>query len=419
MNIVRPVINDQIGDRGGLGHQGEQRFIPPEALFHPTLLGHVAAAPHSTDYPSIVVPERGLDDIEEEKLPPDVPVLVEPLRLSALHDDRIGVPADLSEGVPGRVVRAGSPFTIGKEHICPAQRFVGIGSVEEFLADGPVRKEVSPLRIFCPYEIGDVVAHHPDQTVEVAEPLVGPGEFALHALSLRYIAEHDEVCVPPFKGDLRAERFDPSLVPVEILHRVVDEAAAMPGTQVREVPDDGLLVVGVGELQRVLADELGRRRDAGERCDRGIGKQDVAVPVEDDDGVYEGVKDLQVLLPSWKLPCTGVSGGDDAGDIRIREGGCGNRHGQERTVTADQIGGKVCNGIPPADRPDEPLPLCLVWPYIGESEGCEFLRRVTEHAGDIIGGPGDAKRSRAEGEDANLYVSPSVFGRPGFLFHCL
>ena len=316
----------------------------------------------------------------------------------------------------------GLPFAPGKEHIRLPLRFVGVGSVEEFLAEGLVREEVAPLHVFCPYEIGDVVAHHPDEAVEVAELLVGPGEFALHALPPRDVAERDDVCFPPFEVDLRAEPFDPLIVSVQVPHQVVGEVAVAPGTHVLEVRDDGLRIVGVDELQRVSAEEIGRRGDADERCGRGIGKQGGAVPVEDEDGIREGVKDLEVLLRFSGLLGTGAAGRDDAGDIRVREGGCGNRHGQARTAATDQIGGIVCDRLLPADRPDEPLPLRLVQPYVGEGEGREFFRRVAEHAGERVGGPGDAERSWIESEKSRLYVFLSTFGqvrRAGFLLHRL
>ena len=307
----------------------------------------------------------------------------------------------------------GLPFAPGKEHIRLAQRFVGVGRVQEFLADSLVREEVAPLHVFCPYEIGDVVAHHPDEAVEVAELLVGPGEFALHALPLRDVAERDEACFPPFEEELRAEPFDPPIVPVQIPHQVVGEVAAVPGTHVLEVAGDGLRVVGVDELQRVSADEFDRRGEADERCGRGIGKQGGAVRVEDEDGIHEGVEGLQKFLELEGLLRTGAAGGDDTGDLRVREGGGGNRHGEKRAVAADQVGGIACDRLLPVDEPEKSLPLRLVRPYPGEGEGREFFRRVAEHAGEGAGGPGDAERSRIKGENTGRCIFFSVFRAPG------
>ncbi len=199
MDIVRLVIDDQAGEWRGLGHPGQERLVPPEPLFHLPLLGNVAAAPHCPDHSSGLVPEGCLVDVKMEEFSLYVSELIKPSRLAALHDECIGILADLADGIPFRVLGMGLPLTLNEEHISLTRRFIGIDGIEEFFADSPVRKEVSPLRIFCPYEIRDVVAHHPDEAVEVAGLLVGPGKFALNALSFRDVAKRNKAYLPPFE----------------------------------------------------------------------------------------------------------------------------------------------------------------------------------------------------------------------------
>ncbi len=295
---------------------GEQRFTPPEPLFHLPLLGHVAAAPHDPDDLSLIIPEWSFVDVEEEKFASYIPVLIEPLRPPALKDDRIGVPADLAEGVPVRVPGVGLAFPFGEEHIRLSHRFIGIDSAQEFLADGLVCEEVLTLRIFCPYEIRNIIAHHPDEVVEVAESPVGPGKLILRDLPLRYIAEHEEVCFLSPEEDRRTEPFDPLLISLEIPYRVAGEVSATPGLHVLEVRDGGLYVVGADELQNIPVDKFGRGGGSAESDSCGVGKLYDAVRIKYEDGVPEGVKGSQVSFYLWII-LFARAGGDDAGDLRV------------------------------------------------------------------------------------------------------
>lgn len=154
---------------------------------------------------------------------------------------------------------------------------------------------------------------------------------------------------------------------MQIPHHIVAGVAFAPGAHVHEVGDDGLRVVRVGELKRALAYEHVGRWDADERSGRGIGEESSAIPVEDENSIHKGVEDLQIFFLQ-----TGVAGRDDADDLHLREGGCGDCHGEDRAIMADQIDWVVPGCLLPADQADEFLPLRSIRPYSGEGEGMRF-----------------------------------------------
>ena len=298
----------------------------------------------------------------------------------------------------------GLPLALGKICTCLAQRFAGVGGIQEFFAGGLIREEILVLHILCPYEIGDVVAHHPDEAVEIAEVLVGPDEFILCAFPPCDLTECDEVCLLSFEDDLRADPLDQLIVPMQIPHHIVAGVAFAPGAHVHEVGDDGLRVVRVGELKRALAYEHVGRWDADERSGRGIGEESSAIPVEDENSIHKGVEDLQIFFLQ-----TGVAGRDDADDLHLREGGCGDCHGEDRAIMADQIDWVVPGCLLPADQADEFLPLRSIRPYSGEGGRDEVFRRVAEHSGESGGGAGDIERLGVESKKACRSILLAVF----------
>ena len=211
----------------------------------------------------------------------------------------------------------GLAFPIGEEHIRLSYRLIGIGSVQEFFAEGLVCEDLPALHVFCPYEIRNIITHHPDEAVEVAEPSVGPGKFILHDLPLRDITEYDEVYFLSFEEDRHTKPFDPLLIPLEIPYRVAGEVSAAPGLHVLDVRDGGLYVVGVYELQNIPADKFGRGGGTAESDNRGVSKQYDAVRIKYEDGVRERVKRLQVFLYLRVIQCTEATGRDYADYLRI------------------------------------------------------------------------------------------------------